>query len=492
MVVDDETEVADDPLGPVPKHGGLFTTDEWAVILPSFSPDEVEHPFTLPRTPQKRDEEDLPPQRGKLPDLSAFPHLQRAAAFDAKVLGSRTFLRFAVVLQVVGYWGCVTPLLATGWLYGPPRYSSRAVAAGFAALAWSNAVSLLLLMVSILIAPGQPAFYGWALEMASRWKALASRDSLLLEHQDDDTRCPCEKCAGKLPELAGLLRFPVGIVGLSLIMLAGYVAPLWSPIVVFADQVWTSPWAVPATIGFLVLLVGLAPGSFVFNPGSAALVNLSNRVQERAVHIALRTTFASLRTRLDGSAPGHDDPDSLLSRDFLLDLHSTLHSRLAKRWSVVARDFASSRVAFVLMFLSWTVAAIIPATMSGCIPAWVILNIVALALHIFGDLVLLATSNEGPERAGKLYKQAQELAQEMAGVARCRGLDVAGELRDFAAIAGLYTDVQATRARLWGFPIHWAFLRTLTATLFTLGVGMFTLIRSAGVTFTMETYCPVT
>ncbi len=53
-----------------------------------------------------------------------------------------------------------------------------------------------------------------------------------------------------------------------------------------------------------------------------------------------------------------------------------------------------------------------------------------------------------------------------------------------------FAEVERFKARFWGFAVGFGFVRTLGATLFTLGIGVYTIFRSLGIFVTVETYCP--
>ncbi|KAI9002096.1 hypothetical protein DFJ74DRAFT_775336 [Hyaloraphidium curvatum] len=53
-----------------------------------------------------------------------------------------------------------------------------------------------------------------------------------------------------------------------------------------------------------------------------------------------------------------------------------------------------------------------------------------------------------------------------------------------------FADVDGLRAEMFGFAVGWGFLRSLVVGMATLFLGMWTLLRSAGLVLTLESFCP--
>ncbi|KAI9033392.1 hypothetical protein DFJ74DRAFT_701485 [Hyaloraphidium curvatum] len=171
---------------------------------------------------------------------------------------------------------------------------------------------------------------------------------------------------------------------------------------------------------------------------------------------------------------------------------SYIHSRLSERWTSAAADVSRSRVVLSLLFGVWVVDCIVYASVSGCIPAWPLASATCVVITLFLDLAMVATINSGPERASKLYTDAAVAASEWALAARRMGdTELAAEASDFASVARGYAGISAARARMFGVPVDWSLLGRLVVTGMTVVIGMWTLLRGAGVVFVLDTFCPL-
>jgi hypothetical protein len=63
-------------------------------------------------------------------------------------------------------------------------------------------------------------------------------------------------------------------------------------------------------------------------------------------------------------------------------------------------------------------------------------------------------------------------------------------LRLQADLLGSLADGERYKARFLGFPISFGVLRTLLVTAFTLGIGLWSILRNFGVFVTAESFCP--
>jgi len=54
-----------------------------------------------------------------------------------------------------------------------------------------------------------------------------------------------------------------------------------------------------------------------------------------------------------------------------------------------------------------------------------------------------------------------------------------------------FADTSAYKARLFGRQVSMSFVRTLVVTVFTVCLGLFTILRGSNIFLTMESVCPV-
>ncbi len=128
---------------------------------------------------------------------------------------------------------------------------------------------------------------------------------------------------------------------------------------------------------------------------------------------------------------------------------------------------------------------------SGCINIGSVLSIVVGLVFLSMDLVVVAASNEGPGRASVQYRKAGKLLRELVGRAMYKGdAKLVEEITHWRRMLESFGDLNEVRAKLFGFAVDWALLRSLVVSLGTLLIAMWTLLRSAGVVLTVDSFCP--
>jgi hypothetical protein len=153
--------------------------------------------------------------------------------------------------------------------------------------------------------------------------------------------------------------------------------------------------------------------------------------------------------------------------------HSILHSRLVNRWQRASSDLTKFIFALALIFPGWIGAIIIQAAGSGCMNVGPVLCVVYGLVGLSMDLLVVAASNEGPGRASVQYRRAGKLLREWTGRARYQGDEkLAEEMADWRRMLESFGDLDAVRAKLFGFGVDWALLRSLVVSLVTLAIAM--------------------
>ncbi|KAI9015371.1 hypothetical protein DFJ74DRAFT_259792 [Hyaloraphidium curvatum] len=500
----------------VEPRSALFTAEEWEVIVPNFSAaeEDEERPLGL-RSTWKRPNDDsgvdneaetrpLPPLT-PLADLAPFPRLRSAVAFERTVLGIaiRGFLYLPCFF--LGWIGFGLPLLASTFVFNNGRFSDKHLAVGFAAMAFSTVYVFVLYVVFMLSLPGVPAIYANVLQGAANWhKLVVKGTSPLLAHREtQDRKCPCPlpSCSGRLTTGFGWAHWVYTAVMLVAAQFSTTTFAFWTPLISFSSSVWGSAWAVPAALVLVFTAATNLVTCLTSNIGNASLIELANRVQTRAVNIALRSTMEGLHARLyfrlDSnklSLSRHEHPHHTTAEQSIdneLKEHSRLYMRLIGRWRRASSDLNRPRALFVALFPGWVIPGVIYAAGSGCINVFVVSCIAFAAVLILVDLAVIAASNEGPGRAAAEYRAASMLLRELSARARAAGdAELAADACDFRRVFDAYADVGDVRAKLLGFPVSWAVLRSLVVGFATLFIGMWTLLKSAGITLTIESFCP--
>ncbi|KAI9034687.1 hypothetical protein DFJ74DRAFT_26416 [Hyaloraphidium curvatum] len=296
--------------------------------------------------------------------------------------------------------------------------------------------------------------------------------------------CPLPRCAGGLVTRSAwhaLLRTVV--VGLP--QLVTILGSLWTPMVTFAGRTWTTWWtALPACVvivcGLLYVFFGSMMQLQLWNPG---LLELLLRGHHRAVSLSLSSFLETARRSLESGHPLRPDAD---------EQHVGLHQILMRVWQNRLDDGKG-----VLAFFVWStlgnvvLCSVITASTGSCITMWTLGALgISLAYQAF-ELASFAVSNAQVDAVGLLYAQARD----ELGLLLARSPRAAPGIREdlgyHEKVLAVQAEVGRYKARFLGFAVGYSVLRTLLATLFTLGVGLWSILRSAGVFATVETFCPI-
>ncbi|KAI9019944.1 hypothetical protein DFJ74DRAFT_142515 [Hyaloraphidium curvatum] len=351
----------------------------------------------------------------------------------------------------------------------------------------------------------EPDYSAHALAGLVRWSQLVELDSRsvtgrgeaengsatggasrLLEHRTGDPLCPCPltSCAGRLVRSAPLLCLVEALArtlpptGFILFVLA-------TPMMVRAVPFWTSWWALPgvlAVVGALDYIPINTIGRFSTN---ASLLRLSLRVQRRAMFLSLNDMLDAFDRVIFSEHPAGDIPDA--------QLYAKLHYRLAEIWERRV-PIVSGRIMLGFASAAFAVPLVADLAAGSCIPVFVVLSFVYLINVSTTDLTHVALSNEQIELITELYRQAQTAIRDMLVRAaplppdpdRAHLLDA---LAKHDRLLASFREVSGFRGRFLGFVVDFGVLRTFLVTVFTLLVGLWSILRGS-VFFTLDSICP--
>ncbi|KAI9003850.1 hypothetical protein DFJ74DRAFT_693880 [Hyaloraphidium curvatum] len=200
----------------------------------------------------------------------------------------------------------------------------------------------------------------------------------------------------------------------------------------------------------------------------------------------------------------------------LRDVSPTLGALLrVQLWATLPIGFALFFLAalFVVSVLAWTGvwtlrgaefarAELVTGTVTGLLlGAWVTLGSMwwtsykATLQHGLIDLVNHAASNAGISSIRDLYRTARlEIRVSLSdpAVANATSPDrkaAARTLHAAEAVLASFCDVDAYRARFMGYPVGFGVVRTVLVTLFTVGIGLWSVLRGAGTYVTLQQAC---
>ncbi|KAI9011564.1 hypothetical protein DFJ74DRAFT_683970 [Hyaloraphidium curvatum] len=170
---------------------------------------------------------------------------------------------------------------------------------------------------------------------------------------------------------------------------------------------------------------------------------------------------------------------------------------ICERLAVLWRNRFPSRSATPVVMTNYLLVPVIVAIatiISGsCIPAWPFFTFAYGLLLVFTDLVNHASSNSQVSAASSLLRQAAKESTRLLARASAQGLaasPAAAALARHAELLSAYAAADGCKARFAGFVVTYGTARTFAVTLFTLGVGLWSVLRGAGVYVVPDIACP--
>ncbi|KAI9022435.1 hypothetical protein DFJ74DRAFT_721600 [Hyaloraphidium curvatum] len=511
---------------------------EWAVLAPTRAAHSAEGPLARLLPPDGAD--DSPP----LPLSDADACAELAAAGEplfARCIKASAMLhrRFALQARVLT-WGpalAAVPVLVALAVFaaresvpGAPTFGPAQVGAGLAAVA----LFFLSNIVGFTLALRQRLFREWGITFrvltpfapAVRWLKLARASSslgqtgeptgdaalearedsktavagpVLLQHDSDDPMCSCPRPSCARGVISADFRWRVAdLVGFVASRWAIHILLLWTPLVTLAPVFWGTAWSAAfggvacafALLSDPVLGLGRSFGPII----TASSASFASRMQQRAVSRALASLLDRYRAAL-ASGGGQEPPSDPEGGDVGRELYVRLHLRLSVGWSgrfthlgTFSRLLAA-RIAALVLGLILNIAA------GSCVAAWQLAFLLFVLLFFFAEMAYVAEANRQLDGVVALYRAAQLSIRDLAALAGRRPAaqptkDMLEQLSRHDALLSSFVEVRSLRARVAGFPVSYPLLRTLAATLFTVGVGIWSVLRGAGVALTVQTVCP--
>ncbi|KAI9002864.1 hypothetical protein DFJ74DRAFT_745611 [Hyaloraphidium curvatum] len=330
---------------------------------------------------------------------------------------------------------------------------------------------------------------------ASRVAEKEATGANLVGHIEDDPLCPCARpdCAGGAPQAAARLHLLEvvwrSVLGATMTFLFGYTS-----FVTFGAQFIGTWWGILLTVVQIISVVTFYPvNNFLRYAGNVASLNLSRRLIDRGMRLALSNFLLRYRTALLGT-PKDASPADLNGTE----PYQILHDVITRSWPTRYRVLGATAGFITTAVLGTIVNAVINIASGSCVPVYALGGAVFSANQIVVDLVNMSVMNGQLDDLSKLYAEARrEIGELVVAAMPLRGAD--GDGLRAAAVEGLlahdrviaaFQGVQGSKMRLAGFVIGYGTLRTLVVTSATLALGLWTILRAAGIGFTMEVVCP--
>ncbi|KAI9015926.1 hypothetical protein DFJ74DRAFT_678820 [Hyaloraphidium curvatum] len=276
------------------------------------------------------------------------------------------------------------------------------------------------------------------------------------------------------------------MLGRSLMDAAVYFTMSYSSIVTLAPATWTHWWSAL----FAAVACAVAPILFSLVTGISMIflgipqMELSRRLTLRAAHLSLASFFAQIErgsTCIDAEdAPTAGGPEPL---------YLVLHRRLTAEWISRANATTGGRYFLVLLSFCAFVAGAVYATAGGCLPAWPVLLFAITVLDVTRNLFVAAASNSGVTDCSATHGRAGTRVRELLAAGGPRGPGEHRSLKAHGALLSSLANDEAYKGSFMGFRVGYGAARTFVVTMFTVLVGVWSILRGIGIYLSADNVC---
>ncbi|KAI9010185.1 hypothetical protein DFJ74DRAFT_686291 [Hyaloraphidium curvatum] len=342
---------------------------------------------------------------------------------------------------------------------------------------------------------------GADLAQTARWLRLAAecgQTSYLISHSPLDPLCPCTltSCLGRELSRAAALWPLLTAVFLLFTIPAYVVFPYYTALVTLAGYTWHQAWS--ATLAALFLFVGftfnfLTPFSSRVTTKNLAVMSIEARLQHRSFAVALAGLVDGFAQAVNRAVSGLPDAEADAA-DPRKDPEDALHLVLLRTLAPVFRQlFASYSVirSTTLIALSFEViGAVMFVAGSSCIPLNLLIGILGWLVLSLIDLIQVARANAHVNSIASLHLGARARIRVLLLRLGSRSPTLRDAMLDQERVLGSALDGAARlRATFAGVTVDTGVVRTVAATVLTLGVGLFGILRGLGVYVTPDNVC---
>ncbi|KAI9005589.1 hypothetical protein DFJ74DRAFT_394522 [Hyaloraphidium curvatum] len=199
----------------------------------------------------------------------------------------------------------------------------------------------------------------------------------------------------------------------------------------------------------------------------------------RALSLALKA-FVEEQDRLAGG----DEPVGCDGACYI-----RLQELLSASWQRSLDHLSTARTQFVIWLVSAVAFIIVTITVGSCATVGLIFTALGPAGVMLHDLLSIATFNVGVKRTSALYDAASaDLCRIAMRHPRSPHLPMLAVHREllgaYARGAGRF------RGRFLGFEVDFGMVRTLLVTVFTVAIGLASILRGSDIFVTIENVCP--
>ncbi|KAI9008642.1 hypothetical protein DFJ74DRAFT_773035 [Hyaloraphidium curvatum] len=296
-----------------------------------------------------------------------------------------------------------------------------------------------------------------------RWRQLLADPSPLVAHRDGDPACTCPRspCSGSLPGQAAVLRV-LAIIPPLVSELSAEIFVVWTLVFTFGPLLRATPWAIACvTVSWLI-------NWFVYG-----------RLRRRAADILLGDTLA----RLASCARTGELPAPAAREPYV-----RLHFSLARVWPAELEHLSTGRATTIGLLPLVLACGVVTAAGAGCVNAWILSFVVLIPVLLVQDMLNIAAANGQIDQVAELYRKNR--TRILVAAADRPPAAVERVLRDHAELLDAFGRTDGLQGTFVGFKVTYSVVRGFAVTFVTVMVAMWTLLRGAGVSFTLQTVCP--
>ncbi|KAI9034246.1 hypothetical protein DFJ74DRAFT_10963 [Hyaloraphidium curvatum] len=488
--------------GPAPFS---LTAAEWAVVFPR--PQARDDEFTDRLLP----EPDVP--EAGIPDHEELLDCLRALGMWSLERQERLIWNCApftargpYLFQAMFVFALLIVMHCSIWTLNDGTFATGQIAAGLVAMCelYLSATGILIIIyVRLRGVPEPRSQLPELLAVLVRWHELvgSSKDvetgtSPFLVHRSGDGLCTCEAC------FTGTAKWlPWEHVARTVPMhcLTGFIfiAMAWTPLVYYEGPLWSVWWGILlGTLLMVSIAVYMASASLNrWNSPSIVLTNLQTRAYHRASTLALASLV--LRAKHDLLEPPPPTQARPPTAGSLEELYARLHAGYTTIWQRSHRS--ASDFITLLAFLGpigIVVAIVIFIATGNCIPLFTVIFALVFVWMTFNDLLHLPVANAQIDAVATLYAGARQalhslLAQAAKLPPHPDRAAVAEQVLGHARLLQTFEEVGRLRATFVGVPVTWGLAKTFLVTMLTLAIGLWSVLKGAGVAFTVQSVCPI-
>jgi hypothetical protein len=238
----------------------------------------------------------------------------------------------------------------------------------------------------------------------------------------------------------------------------------------------------------LVYFIGIGVG---IRTASGPLIELTHRLQLRAVKLSLGELFANLRDQLDLPVADTDRRDAQYSEAMVRFID--IQNQLLPCWRNRTSFLSAGKVALLYLLLIEAIAEIVFVATGSCLTLWPLSSSAAFLIMMIPDLLNISSSNSKLNEMSEVYRLTRNRIRELVWLAsrsdEPRNARVMTDLAHLDDLLSAYSDLTQCQGRFLGFVVTYGFTRSLVVSLFTVCLGFWTLLRGLGITFTQEIAC---